>query len=292
MECDDEDEDQDQELGEPFGIMRLVVPDAGARVARGGGSGVELVLLPYNFNKLLELIDQLHQQHQHSINSVLSPKTHPNNAKISQVAAASRRADLPLSPLSMPSLLSSLAKQEAQQPHTSWHHTRYTQAAAAAAALGFRGDLMDYYRTVPFYYLKGLKAVLRKGNASNTVQIPLPEFREHYGEEPTKSSAAALPVAALTTALKARVDQLKFEKSKVPSFPPLSTCSRNASPVALAQGRWAILLTKAVRLCDWGCWALLWPSSLASTLHQANTLDLPLAAAASAAPAAAPQARA
>lgn len=119
MECDDEDEDQDQELGEPFGIMRLVVPDAGARVARGGGSGVELVLLPYNFNKLLELIDQLHQQHQHSINSVLSPKTHPNNAKISQVAATSRRADLPLSPLSMPSLLSSLAKQEAQQPHTS-----------------------------------------------------------------------------------------------------------------------------------------------------------------------------
>jgi hypothetical protein len=65
--------------------MRLAVPDASARGARGGGSGVELVLLPYNFNKLLELIEQLHQQHQCSTNSVLSPKTQPNNAKISQV---------------------------------------------------------------------------------------------------------------------------------------------------------------------------------------------------------------
>ena len=84
MECDDE-EDQEQELGEPFGIMRLVVPDASARSARAGGSGVELVLLPYNFNKLLLLMDQLHQQHQASTNSVLSPKTQPNSAKISQV---------------------------------------------------------------------------------------------------------------------------------------------------------------------------------------------------------------
>ena len=96
---------------------------------------------------------------------------------------------------------------------------------------------MDYYRTVPFYYLKGLKAVLRKGNASNTVQIPLPEFREHYGEEPTKASGAGLPVAALTPALKARVDHLKFEKSKVPTVRAQCSCSRNASPIALAQGR-------------------------------------------------------
>ena len=96
---------------------------------------------------------------------------------------------------------------------------------------------MDYYRTVPSYYLKGLKAVLRKGNGSNTVQIPLPEFREHYGEEPTKASGAGLPVAALTPALKARVDHLKFEKSKVPTVRAQCSCSRNASPIALAQGR-------------------------------------------------------
>jgi len=93
MECDDE-EDEEQELGEPFGIMRLAVPDSSARGARGGGSGVELVLLPYNFNKLLELIEQLHQQHQCSTNSVLSPKTQPNNAKISQVRST---LDHPLS---------------------------------------------------------------------------------------------------------------------------------------------------------------------------------------------------
>ena len=74
---------------------------------------------------------------------------------------------------------------------------------------------MDYYKTVPAYYLKALKAVLRKANPSSSVQIPLPEFREQHGEEAAKPSAAALPVAALAPALKARLDHLKLEHLKL-----------------------------------------------------------------------------
>ena len=49
--------EQQQPAGHPFGLMRLVVGDANS-ARRSAGSGVELVLLPYNFTKLMELLEQ------------------------------------------------------------------------------------------------------------------------------------------------------------------------------------------------------------------------------------------
>lgn len=118
-------------------------------------------------------------------------------------------------------------------PNTQTH----TQAAAAAQALAFRSDMMDYYKTVPAYYLKPLKAVLRKANASSSVQIPVPEFREHYGEEATKPSSAALPVAALAPALKARLDHLKLEHLKLEKSKVLCRLLTTCRPQSLCRAQ-------------------------------------------------------
>jgi len=77
MDCEEEEQEEE---GEAFGMLRLMAPDASGRGTRGGASGVELVLLPYNFNKLLDLLEQ------HCTNPA---KTHSTNAKMSQVPSVS-----------------------------------------------------------------------------------------------------------------------------------------------------------------------------------------------------------
>ena len=79
----------------------------------------------------------------------------------------------------------------------------------AAAAVGFRAEMMDYYRAIPPYYLKPLRAVLRKANASGTVQLPPPEFRETGQESAGKKDGAAQPLVSLHLALKTQLELLK-----------------------------------------------------------------------------------
>ena len=171
---------QELDAGEAFGLMRLVSADGSSRVTRStGGSGVELVMLPYSFNRLKNLIQQ----------QTLSANAHHAN------------------------------------------NTKLSQAAAAAEAMGFRSDMMDYYRSIPVNYLKPLRAVLRKANAMGGVQLILPEFRERDAQEnSTKASNASLPVISLPPAVKSHLEHLKMEKSKVfdrasgapvPSFAPV-----------------------------------------------------------------------
>ena len=89
-----------------------------------------------------------------------------------------------------------------------------------------RGEMQEYYRKVPFYYLKPLRAVLRKAAASAHVatQVPMPEFREQHAEDAAgkgdklaysdKVPAEKLPVVALPAHIKARLDLLRAEKAK------------------------------------------------------------------------------
>jgi hypothetical protein len=87
--------------------------------------------------------------------------------------------------------------------------------------------MQEYYRKVPFYYLKPLRAVLRKAAASAHVatQLPMPEFREQHAEDAAgkgdklasytdKLPADKLPVVALPAHIKARLDVLRAEKAK------------------------------------------------------------------------------
>jgi hypothetical protein len=80
--------------------------------------------------------------------------------------------------------------------------------------------MQEYYRKVPFYYLKPLRAVLRKAAASAHIatQVPMPEFREQHAEDAAgkgdKLPADKLPVVALPAHIKARLDVLRAEKAK------------------------------------------------------------------------------
>lgn len=71
--------------GEPFGLMRLVVGDAGARRA-SAASGVELVLLPYNFSKLMELVAQQTRE----AACLRSSGAHPKPTQAAALALSSR----------------------------------------------------------------------------------------------------------------------------------------------------------------------------------------------------------
>jgi hypothetical protein len=96
-----------------------------------------------------------------------------------------------------------------------------------------RNEMLDAYRGLPVYYLKPLRAVLRKASAAAPVQLTVPEFREQSAEDAaaasTKaSSGASLPLLALPPAVKAHLHQLKMDKAKLyetcgaappPSFP-------------------------------------------------------------------------
>jgi hypothetical protein len=86
--------------------------------------------------------------------------------------------------------------------------------------------MQEYYRKVHFYYLKPLRAVLRKAAASAHVatQLPMPEFREQHAEDAAgkadkvvyadKLPADKLPVVGLPAHIKARLDLLRAEKAK------------------------------------------------------------------------------
>ena len=153
--------------GEPFGMLRLVGGgDTHGRGARGGGPvtpQVELVLLPYHFTKLTEII----QDH---------------FAEALKAAAAGK----------------------ALQP------------AAMGAAGALKVQLLEYYRSIPNYYLRPLRAVVRKSNSSAVVQLAPPEFREQLSEDKTKSTApsASLPVVSLPPALKGSLEVLRQEKGR------------------------------------------------------------------------------
>ena len=109
----------------PFGLLRLRQADGRPLNTRPGSvSDVEMVLLPYNFPKLLALV------HRH---------------------------------------LTDMA------PITSNAAPKLSQAAAAAAHVGLRTEMMEYYKSVPSCYLKPLRAVLRKASSSASIQVLTPQ---------------------------------------------------------------------------------------------------------------------
>jgi hypothetical protein len=131
----------------------------------------------------------------------------------------------------------------------------------AAGGQALRSEMADYYRSVPLYYLKPLRAVIRKANAAvgAPVQLPLPEVRDQHPEDVSKGTAGgnAAPVVALPAGVKARLDQLRFEKAKVcgaraagmPSFPRcLAPPPHSAEPSPLSHRPFPFL---SMHVCVW-----------------------------------------